>query len=226
MPHSSHLPITLMMDHVVRLRPRRVLDIGPGYGKWGFLVREALDFMDGRVERSSWEVRIDGLDAFPYESPLLSWAYDTVTTKPALEVVDQLDGYDLVILGDVIEHFSKDDGMRLLRSLLGANRNVLVATPLDFFQQEIAGNPYEQHLSLWGQEDFAEWDYDYDVVGGSVIVVLLAGAGATQPTPRDSAASRRAYALPGMARRGMVAGHLKKALLGVPSRRTDGPRPG
>lgn len=218
MPHSSHLPVTLMLDHVVRLQPRRILDIGPGYGKWGFLVREALDFMPGRVDQSEWQVRIDGIDAFPYKSPLLDWVYDSVRVGGALDAIDDLRGYDLVILGDVIEHFEKEDGLRLLGALLKWNRNALIATPLDFYQQEIAGNPFEQHLSVWTQDDFERWDYDYDVVGGSVIVVLLAGQGADRPTARDTAASRRAYSLPGMARRGAIAGHVKRALDGLPAR--------
>lgn len=53
MPHSNHLPLTQMLDHVVRIKPKRVLDIGIGYGKWGFLIREALDFMKGRFEPGS-----------------------------------------------------------------------------------------------------------------------------------------------------------------------------
>ncbi len=204
------------MDHAVRLQPRRVLDIGPGYGKWGFLVREALDFMPGRLDPADWMVEINGVDSFPYQSPLLDWVYNSVIVRSALDIVDDLGGYDLVILGDVIEHFTKEDGMRLLRSLLASNRNVLISTPLDFFQQEIADNPAEQHLSCWGMPDFEEWQFDYDVVGGSMVVVLLAGSGAAEPTERNAVASRRAYSLPGLARRGVAAGMVKKALLHPP----------
>ncbi|MGH9124825.1 MAG: class I SAM-dependent methyltransferase [Acidimicrobiales bacterium] len=201
-----------MIDHIVRLQPTRVLDIGPGYGKWGFLVREALDFMPGRLAPERWQVTIDGVDAFPYASPILDWVYDKVTLGSALDVVDGLRGYDLVILGDVIEHFEKRDGFRLLRALLAHNKNVLISTPFDFFEQEIADNPYEQHLSCWCEADFSEWPVDYDVVGGSMIVVLLSGKGATIPSLAEARASHLVYSMPGMARRGALAKSSKKAL--------------
>jgi hypothetical protein len=202
-----------MMNHVVRLQPTRILDIGPGFGKWGFLIREALDFMLGRLDRDEWNVTIDGVDAFPYNSPILPWVYDSIQIVPALDALLDLSGYDLVVLGDVIEHFTKEDGMRLLRALVARNKNVLVATPMDFFEQEVGGNPYEQHLSLWTQGDFDEWIYDYDVVAGSVLVVLLAGLDATLPTGANAFASRRVYSLPGMTRRGATAAMLKRLIV-------------
>lgn len=212
MPHSNHLPLTQMLDHVVRIKPKRILDIGIGYGKWGFLIREALDFMEGRFEPGSWEVTIDGIEAFPYESPLHEWVYDSVRRVDVLDVADELEGYDLVVLGDVIEHVSKEDGMRLLRGLLARNRNVLVATPLEFFEQEVAGNPFEHHRSHWSEADFREWVYDYDVIGGFALVVALAGRDADYPTPRDARASRIAYSLPHFRRRGAAARVVKAAL--------------
>jgi hypothetical protein len=210
MPHSSHLATTQLMEHVVRLRPERVLDVGVGYGKWGFLIREALDFMEGRHEPGEWRTRIDGIDAHPYESPLHAWVYDDIRVADALDVLDELAGYDVVVLGDVIEHFEKDDGLRLLRALSGRNRNVLVTTPLHFFEQELPGAPYETHRSHWTREDFAEWPHDYDVIGGSAIVVALAGAGATVPTRADTRASAFAYRL--LPKRGAAARVVKEAV--------------
>jgi 2-polyprenyl-3-methyl-5-hydroxy-6-metoxy-1,4-benzoquinol methylase len=154
------------MDAVVRLEPRSVLDVGVGYGKWGFLVREALDFMHGRHARSEFRVRIDGLEAFaPTSSPLYEWVYDRVTFADVADVVDELPAYDLVIMGDVIEHMPKEVGIRVLESLLKASRNVVVVTPADFFQQEVLDNPWEHHKSLWTRSDFARWPYDFQMVG-------------------------------------------------------------
>jgi SAM-dependent methyltransferase len=211
-PHSSHLALTQMIDHVVRMAPRRVLDIGLGYGKWGFLVREALDFIPGRLYRDDWQVRIDGIDAHPYVSPLHDWVYDDVRVADALDVLDELDGYDLVVLGDVIEHFDKEVGLSLLRSLAARNRNLLVTTPVHFFEQEMPENPFERHRSHWSPADFREWTVDYDVVGGAALVVAIAGRGASYPTRAHDRASRIAHGLPGLARRG-AAPRVVKALL-------------
>lgn len=211
MPHSSHLALTPMLDHVVRMRPKSVLDVGVGFGKWGFLIREALDFMDGRLKRETWQVRIDGIDAFPYRSPLHEWVYDSVRIADAVEVAGELEGYDLVVLGDVIEHIEKDVGVRFLRSLVERNGNVLVTTPLEFFEQEME-NPYERHVSHWTQADFEGWTYDYEVVGGAVLVVAIAGRGAVYPTRAHARASRIAYGLPGMRKRGAATRVVKAAL--------------
>jgi len=201
------------MDHVVRLRPQRVLDVGAGFGKWGYLAREALDFMAGRIERGEWRTVIHGIDAFPHHSPLWEWVYDAVTVGHALELRHSLAKYDLVILGDVIEHLTKEDGLILIRTLLAQNRHVIVTTPLDFFDQEIGDNTYERHLSLWTRSDFNPWSHDYDVVGGAAIVVLLAGKGATYPTARTTLRSTIAYSVPGMARHEAMP-HMVKTLLG------------
>jgi hypothetical protein len=211
-PHSSHLSLTMVMEHVSRLHPTRVLDIGAGYGKWGYLVREALDFIPGRLQPSTWQVEIDGLEIFPTGSPLAEWVYDRMLVGNALDMLGTLREYDLVILGDVIEHFTKADGLRLLRTLLEQNRNVIVVTPMDFFEQNAEENAHEQHLSLWSQDDFAEWPHDYEVVGGSIIVALLAGKGATYPTMTTARVSRAVYRLPGMSRRGASARLLKDAV--------------
>jgi hypothetical protein len=98
MPCSGYVPISTAIEHVVRLNPSTVMDVGHGYGKWGFLIREALDFTYGRFDSASWAVRIDGIDAFPITSPLLDWVYDS--TRVANVMDDIPVDYDLIVLGD------------------------------------------------------------------------------------------------------------------------------
>lgn len=178
-----------MLQQIFLVQPRTILDVGPGFGKWGYLARDMLDFNLNRLNRAEWQVRIDGVDAFPYESPLLDWVYDSVLHLDITENASLAAGYDLVILGDVIEHFQKSVGERLLADLVHQNKNVLVATPVEFFTQEIAGNPFERHLSLWEPRDFLEYPVDIDRVGGSWIA-LLGGRDHQHPLAERQAASR------------------------------------
>lgn len=209
--------MTLVLDHVARIAPTRVLDVGVGFGKWGFLIRELLDFSQGRLEPETWRTEIVGVEAFDYRSPLHDWIYDRMIRADVRDVVDQLTGYDAVVLGDVIEHLPKEDGMALLQGLLAMNATVVVSTPLDFFEQDIAGNEHERHLSHWTRADFAGWTYDYDVAGGAAVVVALAGADSPYPAPRDRRISDLVYRLPGLRRRGGVARVLKQlAVAAVP----------
>lgn len=213
MPCSGHQAITLVLEHVRRVKPRSVLDIGPGYGKWGFLIRETLDFMEGRYRRDSWGVRILGIDAFPSESPLLDWVYDDVRTADVLDAPrDLLSGHDLVVMGDVIEHLEKTAGQALLQQLVSDNGCVIVVTPKDFFAQEtVEGNPFEQHRSLWTVNDFTAFDSDVDIYAGTVTAAIR-GATGTYPSRGAVRASRAVRRLPMIRGRGMAARLAKTGL--------------
>jgi SAM-dependent methyltransferase len=62
---------------------------------------------------------------------------------------------DAVVALDVIEHFGKADGLRLLRAMeRTARRRVIVYTPNGFVPQAASDNPWQQHLSGWTVEEF------------------------------------------------------------------------
>ena len=70
MPSSFHFHLGKMVDWVVKIQPKSVLDIGVGHGKWGFLAREYTDIFYNRYDRATWETRIEGVEAFPtYATP-------------------------------------------------------------------------------------------------------------------------------------------------------------
>jgi SAM-dependent methyltransferase len=175
-PSSSHFHISKMVDWITQIQPKSVLDVGVGFGKWGFLAREYLDVSAGRYAPADWQVRIEGVEAFPeYATPLYSYIYDQVHYGDVREVIGSLPDYDLVIIGDVIEHFTKKEGRELLNKLRTKARFVLLSSPTVFFQQEMFGNEYETHRSFWTVRDFAEWEFDYDEYNQWVFVALLRG---------------------------------------------------
>jgi hypothetical protein len=163
-----------------------------------------LDWSEGRLDPASWSVRIDGIEAFDYESPLHGWVYDSITRADVLDVATGISGYELVIMSDVIEHIEKGRALDLLAQLLATNRNVLVSTPTTFFEQEIAGNPYERHVSKWALADFCRFPYDAEIAGGAALVVLLAGAGSIHPSVRAQRVNRAVDRVPGIRSRGLL----------------------
>ncbi len=160
MPSSSPLQISPIIEIILATKPQSVLDIGIGFGKFGFLCREYLELWDGRDQYNDWRCRIDGIEAFEsYITPLQRQIYSNIYAGDALKVVPTLDTYyDLILLVDVIEHFSIEDGQRLLRDSSKCARGCIVSTPLVVSAQKDAfGNPYETHRSQWAQEHFAEF---------------------------------------------------------------------
>jgi len=163
MPSSQVAQIGTVMELVLATRPMSVLDIGVGFGKYGFLCREYLELWDGREVYSDWQRNIDGIEAFPkYITPMHDYIYNNIYIGDAQEVVPQLiekgKEYDLILMIDVIEHFSIDDGMNLLRSCSKISKACLVSTPLNASPQGAAfENDYETHRSQWRQEHFGEF---------------------------------------------------------------------
>jgi len=158
MPTSSDLQISKIIEIIINLRPLKLLDIGVGFGKYGFLAREYLDlFCDSEQEYSTRKHRIVGVEAYaPYITEIQRLIYDEIYLGNALDFIDQSDElFDLVLLIDVLEHFSYDDGVRLLKKLQPKAKNILISTPLDIGHQETAfGNVFETHIYQWKLRDF------------------------------------------------------------------------
>ena len=91
--------------------PSSLLDIGLGNGKIGFLARDLLDTILGqRYKKEEWEIRIDGVEVFPdYIQEFQKAIYDNIIIGDAFDVIDPLGSYDLIFLGDVLEHFEKKE---------------------------------------------------------------------------------------------------------------------
>jgi SAM-dependent methyltransferase len=156
MPTSDHHNINAIVTLVTQLGPRRILDIGCGFGKYGVLLREYLDIWHQRLLPDEWQVTLDGIEAFPaYRNPIHDYVYNTVHYGDAQEILHNLGEYDLVLLADVIEHFEKEEAMRLVSECFLHSEVVLVSTPQEFYAQgAINNNSYEAHLHLWTKNEF------------------------------------------------------------------------
>ncbi len=165
MPSSRPELIPFVINVVMQLQPRSILEVGTGFGKYGFLFREYLDIWGAaadpkRLAAENWQILIDGIECFPdYIGDVQRHIYNRIIIGDALEEIDRLGQYDLVFLGDVIEHFPKEDGQLLLQKCLEhANRMTLVTTPNYFNPQGPEyGNVHETHHCLWTRDDFAHY---------------------------------------------------------------------
>lgn len=159
MPTSTYSHIPTVVRFLQKLRPSSILDIGVGNGKMGFIARDFLDVMLGeRYRKEDWKVRIDGIEVFHgYIQEYQRAIYDNIYIGDAFEVIDTVDTYDLIILGDVLEHFEKEKGWQFLdKCIVHCDNSMILNIPLGekWTQPAVYGNPYEEHLSFWSYEEF------------------------------------------------------------------------
>ena len=174
MPTSDYHQISDVLHVVEHARPRSVLDVGVGFGKWGILCREVLEVYQERVQPDSWQCRVDGVEIFEsYRNPLWALAYNHVEIGDAFDTLARSGRYDLILCCDVIEHFDKDKGHRLLAKMLDHGKIVVVTSPRGFVEQGAAyGNEHERHKSGWGEQDFSPYHHVYKDVGFTFLAVL------------------------------------------------------
>jgi hypothetical protein len=157
MPASHYYQMNEIAELAFIKAPKSILDIGVGFGKYGVLLREYLDVWNERYSRDQWQTRIDGIEVFKeYISPLHKFIYNQIYFGNALEVLPKLEHrYDLILLIDVLEHFSHDQGLKLLEYCQQRAKSVIVSTPKRFLKQkDVFGNVFETHQSWWKESDF------------------------------------------------------------------------
>lgn len=100
---------------------------------------------------------INGIEIFPeYKNPVWG-AYDAVVIGDALTDMEVIQRhYDLVIMVDIIEHLSKEQGHSLI-SRLDCDTLIIVTPENPSNQGVVYGNEHERHVSRWEQSDLPEF---------------------------------------------------------------------
>jgi hypothetical protein len=161
MPSSYLDSVTPIMHAVINANPATVVDVGPGWGKYGLMCREYLP--DLQV--------LDAVEVKEGRCPTQDSIYDFVFVTDARTFRGWK--YDFALLIDVIEHMSKADGHALLRAMLGSGAKVLVSTPKVFAEQHDEHNPYEEHICLWSWQDFENYRVTVDASTIDSIIYVL-----------------------------------------------------
>ena len=159
MPTSPFGHIECFVKFLVMADPSSLLDVGLGNGKLGFIARDVLDVMLGqRYRREHWKIRIDGIEIFAdYIQGHQRAIYDNIYLGDAFVLIDMLGAYDVIVLGDVLEHFEKAKAFAFLDKCgRHTNKYLILGVPLTdgWKQPAIYGNPYEEHRSAWSYEEF------------------------------------------------------------------------
>src|SRR5712692_9392662 len=125
MPSSRPNTIPTIIHLIRQLRPRSILDVGVGFGKWGHLFREYTDIVEAerdpqRYQRENWRLKIDGIEGHAaYLTEMHRYLYHQIHIGDARQIIKTLAPYDLIFMGDVIEHLEKAAGTQFLRDACG-----------------------------------------------------------------------------------------------------------
>jgi predicted SAM-dependent methyltransferase len=154
MPIGCYSLVPHVAYHLVTRRARRVLDLGIGFGIYGGVVRQWLD-----LGVRPWSTYLVGVEGWAnYRSPMWD-LYDLIIADSIERYASlRIEQFDCILIMDVIEHFTKEDGFRLLssvRELVAPNGSMLIGTPAIFAEQgAVYGNEFERHRSVWSPADF------------------------------------------------------------------------
>jgi hypothetical protein len=200
MPSSRPNTIPTVVHLIRQLKPASILDVGVGFGKWGHLFREYTDILEaerepGRYFRQNWRVRIDGIEAFAdYITDMHRYIYNNLYIGEATKLLPSLPAYDIIFIGDVIEHLMKAQGFQLLAEALEkARRTVIVTTPrYETGQGPLCGNELERHRSLWKAKDFEKLGRAIvKTVDGATYLAVLLKPGVRRPVCRPPRHGRK-----------------------------------
>jgi hypothetical protein len=130
---------------------QQVLDIGPGEGKYGKMLR--------RVQPAAKRMAVE-IDPAYVEEYGLREIYDEVLVMDAARLMDDVRRtFGAVIIGDVIEHLRKSVGTDLLHFLVYRSHVIFVKFPVQIVQDDWEGHASEAHVSVWSALDFASFDH-------------------------------------------------------------------
>lgn len=163
--------IPLILRAVKETQAKKILDCGPGYGKYGLLVRE--QYLSAKAELGELiptdDMRLIGCELTEYfvKRPSLAAIYDDVWPTDFMKIPDHdLMGIELVMMIDIVEHHDKEPVLDFIRRAAAAGAQILVSTPRRtvMYEQHFYGDPHH-HKTQWLPGDFNEFemrDYSND----------------------------------------------------------------
>jgi Methyltransferase domain len=136
MPTSDPTNKLWSMRRIKDINPKTVLDIGTGMGDYLELIKTYV----------SSDIVVHGVEVWePYvEEYFLKERYDQLFIQDVREMTEF--SYDLVILGDVLEHMPEANAVALWDLISKQARHAMISIPIGHHPQGAwGGNPYEIH---------------------------------------------------------------------------------
>lgn len=148
MPFSYDIFNNTISNHLTKLNVESILDIGAGAGKYGNICRHIPSIKS-----------IDAVEpTFKYvEDYSLNQIYTKVYNETIQDFIinNCIKRYDVVIFGDVLEHFFRSEVIDYIDYFLYRSKWAIVIWPTFYPQDNAMNNAFEIHKSNFNISDFA-----------------------------------------------------------------------
>jgi hypothetical protein len=159
MPGSVNVFDNVMKEMITLCVPEKVIDIGPGGGKYGMMLRE----IEAAREHHIWKTCVEIDNEKIIQRLGLHLIYDEIINEDAAKLPKAYPKLtaDIVILGDVIEHLTKSEGIDLIEYLQYRARHIFLVIPTNFPSYDFEDYDHESHIAIWRKQDIERFEGAY-----------------------------------------------------------------
>lgn len=155
MPSSNKEGKAAIKEWVTEFGPhvKTVLDLGVGNGTYHRLYTKKSPIL-----REAHWTGIEAWEPYIHEFDLLTRYNKIINADIRTVDFNTLGKIDLVFAGDVLEHITKEEAIKVVDDLLKVAKRIIVSIPIVHFPQgEEEGNPYEAHVKDdWSDTEMLE----------------------------------------------------------------------
>jgi len=155
-------PVCLHPVVIPLIKGPQILDVGCGFGKWGYLCMA--NYWETKVSTPSTIPEIMGIDGFMpnVEMARRNGCYTQVSHAIIPPLPFKNRSFDTVLMIEVIEHLQGNEALKLIEEAKRITRNqVIISTPnfpsIRQAHETITGfNELEAHISYWSRDRLRE----------------------------------------------------------------------
>jgi hypothetical protein len=177
MPTSNLTSFFDIMEVISQIKAKSILDVGVGFGKWGFLIREYFDLRPHKKKGyDDWSLKLDGIEVNEkYITPVHNYIYNNMFIGEALDILSNNNVYyELILALDIVEHFSKENGLKFITLCRNRSDFVFINTPNIYYKIENEYySHYMEHKSGWDADDFTKLGAKYVWHSGIYVLAIF-----------------------------------------------------
>lgn len=169
---------SLYKENMLKLEPRlpknteklTVLDLGCGIFDSGISEQIPLIKFKSYVGVDAWEQSLKQAEKHDMKTTIRTFVLSDILDF--VEKEENRGKFDLIFLFDVLEHFNKKDGLKILEAIKKmSNKRIVMFMPLGDHTLEandgfVKNNPYQKHKSEWTAKELQELGFDTEVYKG------------------------------------------------------------